>query len=162
MRERIVPMNTFKIEDHNAVALLQRLRDGLTNSNARQRKVVFNGLRDALKGLGLVKAKEPILGLWEGIDQAGQHWFMCEMDDRLPAAPDQLSFVSLALADSLAARASELCESLGTEDVPSVVDFRNSFLNVIEGYSNVTKRGAAGADGQPVVHTQKSEAESKG
>lgn len=72
-------MKSFRIEDHSAVALLQRLRDGLMMTSGRQRRVVFNGLRDAMKGLGLVKAKEPIKGIYEGIDSAGGHWFMCEM-----------------------------------------------------------------------------------
>lgn len=74
-------MNSFKIEDHNSVALLKRLRDGLMMPNSRQRKVVFNGVRDALRGLGLISAKDPIIGLYEGIDAQGGHWFMAELKE---------------------------------------------------------------------------------
>lgn len=76
-------MKSFRIEDHNAVALLTRLRSGLMETSSRKRKAIFNGLRDAMKGLGLVEAKEPIKGIYEGIDSGGGHWFLCETDDRL-------------------------------------------------------------------------------
>lgn len=74
-------MNSFKIEDYNAVALLQALRDALMMPHKKKRKAIFTGIANAMKGLRLVSAKDSILGIYEGVDANGDHWFMCEMKD---------------------------------------------------------------------------------
>lgn len=72
-------MTQLKIENHNAVALLSRLRDATHNGSKRHRRTAFNGLKDALKGLGMVKAKDSIEALYEGVDSNGDHWFMAQL-----------------------------------------------------------------------------------
>lgn len=71
-------MTQLKLENHNAVALLNRLRVATRSTQARERRSIFNGLCDALKGLGMVDSKQRVEGIWEGIDHLGNHWFMAE------------------------------------------------------------------------------------
>lgn len=71
-------VSQLKIENHNSVTLLNRLRIATRATTSRERKGIFNGLRDALKGLGLVDSKGPVQGIYEGIDSAGNHWFMVD------------------------------------------------------------------------------------
>jgi hypothetical protein len=79
----------IKVEGFQAVSILRRLREGTTATTARQRKIVFNGITDALKGLGLVESKTKVLGLYEGIDPNGNHWFMVHEEDN-PAPVKEL------------------------------------------------------------------------
>lgn len=69
----------IKIESHHAVALLARLRDATHSTSSRHRRTTFNGLRAALKGLNLIDRQSDVIALYEGVDQAGGHWFMAEM-----------------------------------------------------------------------------------
>lgn len=79
-------MTQFKLENHNAVTLLNRLRIATHETTSAKRRVIYNGLSDALKGLGLIEAKGKIEGIYEGVDRGGNHWFMVDMGDR-PAEP---------------------------------------------------------------------------
>lgn len=89
----ITGMTQFKLENHNAVTLLNRLRIATHSTTSAKRRVVYNGLSDALKGLGLIDSKEKIEGIYEGVDKGGNHWFMVDMGDRLAepgVRPDNL------------------------------------------------------------------------
>lgn len=71
-------MTQLKIENHNSVALLNRLRIATRATSSRERKAIFNGLLAALKGLDMVESKGKVEGIYEGIDANGNHWFMVD------------------------------------------------------------------------------------
>lgn len=80
-------MSQLRIENHNSVTLLNRLRIATHATTSRERRGIFNGLRDALKGLGLIEAKGRVEGIYEGVDAAGNHWFMVDTgeEEALPS-----------------------------------------------------------------------------
>lgn len=74
-------MTQLKIENHNAVALLSRLREATHSTTQRQRRMTFSGLNAALKGLGLLSSAEKVEGIYEGVDHGGNHWFMVDLGE---------------------------------------------------------------------------------
>lgn len=74
-------MTQLKVENHNSVTLLNRLRIATRSTTTRERKGVFRGLSEALKGLGMIEAKGKVEGIYEGIDAGGNHWFMVELEE---------------------------------------------------------------------------------
>lgn len=80
-------MTQFKLENHNAVALLNRLRIATRSTQARERRSIYNGLLDALKGLAMIESKQKVEGIWEGIDHLGNHWFMVEQSEPAAGVP---------------------------------------------------------------------------
>lgn len=85
-------MNQLKIENFNAVALLNRLRQATHTQSKTSRKGLFNDLRNAIRSLGLVTSGEKIEALYEGVDLNGDHWFMAQFQARgEPGSDDQLT-----------------------------------------------------------------------
>lgn len=87
-------MSQIKIENHQAVQLILTLRDGTHATTTRQRRATFSGIASALKSLRIISAKQSIIGLYEGLDRNGSHWFMAE-------AQDTTKVVELSLASRL-------------------------------------------------------------
>lgn len=178
----------LRIENHNSVTLLNRLRIATRSTTARERRGIFNGLRDALKGLGLVEAKGTVEGIYEGIDSAGNHWFMVDMGDRLPEAGDNpvletpKLFAGNQRSDDLQRALGELSNVMDNPAVEwnrqtssleaSVVrtavarlkrrEIFNGLKDALEDQRDVEKRRTPGSDGEQVVHPQAQGEQTKG
>lgn len=106
-------MSQLKIENHNSVALLNRLRIATRSTTSRERRAIFNGLKDALKGLGMIEAKGPIEGIYEGIDANGNHWFMVQQASEQSEAVSPRQIDEARNFKELLESISELSQAMG-------------------------------------------------
>jgi len=153
-------MNQLKIENHNAVTLLNRLRQATCNALKSNRKQFFNDLRNALKSLGMIEAKSKVEAIYEGVDANGDHWFMVQLVEAIKpdSAEERFKRLRSCLVDLGAIYQREepkFCEGWFKG---ILAEFNVTVKEMDDAYAQIKQmqRRASGAHGSEVVSQQPS------